>query len=161
MVADMWPFFIELRASLITFPIFVRWQRLIARNVAELSSSNRGVSYLHEACHIDELSRGSVLGLKFSQTTSDRNVPLLAKSCVLLVFSVFDSSFLIMAAVAVGVIRRRHSTDGGIQWLRVKPWMCSIGRCAPRRTAALPWQSKLPSICLHFLLSSIRCRPLP
>jgi len=40
----------------------------------ELFSSNRGISHLNEACHIDKLSRGSVLGLKFSQTTSDRNV---------------------------------------------------------------------------------------
>ena len=31
---------------------------------------------------------------------------------------------------AVGAIWRRHSPDGGIQWLRVKPWMCSIGRRA-------------------------------
>ena len=40
----------------------------------ELFSSNRGISHLNEACHIDKLSRGFVLGLKFSQTTSDRNV---------------------------------------------------------------------------------------
>ena len=32
---------------------------------AELFSSNGGVSHLHEACRIDELSRGSVLGLNF------------------------------------------------------------------------------------------------
>jgi hypothetical protein len=31
MGADMRPFFIELRASLINFPIFVCWQRLMAR----------------------------------------------------------------------------------------------------------------------------------
>jgi len=35
---------------------------LIARNDRELFSSNRGVSHLNEACRIDELSRGSVLG---------------------------------------------------------------------------------------------------
>jgi hypothetical protein len=35
---------------------------LIARNLAELFSSIRGVSYVHEACRINELSRGSVLG---------------------------------------------------------------------------------------------------
>jgi hypothetical protein len=52
-------------------------QRLIARNDRELFSSNRGVSHLNEACRIDELSRGFVLGLKFSQTTStsNQNVP--------------------------------------------------------------------------------------
>ena len=65
----------ELCASLLTFLLFVPWQRLIPRNDRKLFSSNRGVSHLNEACHIDELSRGSVLGLKFSQTTSDRNVP--------------------------------------------------------------------------------------
>jgi hypothetical protein len=35
---------------------------LIARNVCELFSFNRGISHLNEACRIDELSRGSVLG---------------------------------------------------------------------------------------------------
>ncbi len=55
-------FFNELRASLITFPNFVCCQRLIARNVAELSSSNRGISHLNETCRINELSRGFVLG---------------------------------------------------------------------------------------------------
>jgi hypothetical protein len=54
--------FNELRACLITFPIFVRCQRLIARNDRELFSSNRGVSHLNEACRIDALSRGSILG---------------------------------------------------------------------------------------------------
>ena len=54
----------ELRDRLITFFLFVRWQRLIARNVPELFSSNRGISHLNKACHIDELSRGSVLGPK-------------------------------------------------------------------------------------------------
>ena len=57
MVADMRPFLSELRASLISFPNFVRCQCLIARNLAELFSSNRGVSHLHEACRIDELSK--------------------------------------------------------------------------------------------------------
>ena len=43
---------------------------LIARNDRELFSSNHGVLHLNEARRIDELSRGSVLGLKFSQTTT-------------------------------------------------------------------------------------------
>ncbi len=66
---------IELCDCLITSPIFVPSQCLIARNVHKLFNSNCGISHLHEACHIDELSRGSVLGLTFSQTTSARNVP--------------------------------------------------------------------------------------
>jgi hypothetical protein len=32
--------------------------------VGELFSSNRGISHLYEACHTDELSRGSILGLE-------------------------------------------------------------------------------------------------
>ena len=47
---------------LITFLLFVRWQRLIARNVHELFISNRGISHLNEAYCIDDLSRGSILG---------------------------------------------------------------------------------------------------
>jgi len=55
----------------------------MARNVAKLFSSNRAVAHFYAACCINELSKGSILGSKFSQTTSDRNVPeLLAESCV-------------------------------------------------------------------------------
>ena len=50
----------ELRDCLITFPFFVLSQRLIARNVRELFSFNRGVSHLNEACRIDDVSRGSL-----------------------------------------------------------------------------------------------------
>jgi hypothetical protein len=53
-------FYFELRDCLITFPIFVPSQRLIARNVHELFSFNRGVSHLNEACRIDDVSRGSL-----------------------------------------------------------------------------------------------------
>jgi hypothetical protein len=51
----------ELHDCLITFPIFVPSQRLIARNVCELFSFNRGVSHLNEARRIDDVSRGSLL----------------------------------------------------------------------------------------------------
>jgi hypothetical protein len=60
----MGPLKIELRDRLITFPIFNRSQRLIARNVCELSSSNCGYSHFYEACCINEVSRGSVSGPK-------------------------------------------------------------------------------------------------
>jgi hypothetical protein len=50
----------ELRDCLITFPIFVLSQRLIARNVRELFSFNRCVSHLNEVCRIDNVSRGSL-----------------------------------------------------------------------------------------------------
>jgi hypothetical protein len=49
---------LELRKCLITFPIFVPSQRLIARNVLELFSFNRGISHLNNACRIDDVSRG-------------------------------------------------------------------------------------------------------
>ena len=64
MVKDMQPFLNELCARLITFPIFVRSQRLIARNARELFSTNHVVSHFYAACCINELSRGSVLGYK-------------------------------------------------------------------------------------------------
>ncbi len=54
--------FNELHDPLITFLLFVRWKRLIARNDHELFSSNRGVSHWNEARCIDELSRGPILG---------------------------------------------------------------------------------------------------
>ena len=53
-------FYFELRDCLITFPIFVPSQRLIARNVRKLFSFNRVVSHLNEACRIDDVSRGSL-----------------------------------------------------------------------------------------------------
>ena len=45
---------------LITFLLFIRLQCLIARNVRELFSFNRGVSHLNEACRFDDVSRGSL-----------------------------------------------------------------------------------------------------
>ena len=95
-------FFHKLHGNLIIVLNFVCWQHLIARNVHELFTSNRGISHLNEACRIDELSRGSIFWLKFSQTTSDPNVPLLlAKSRVLLVFVLFHSNSSAMAAAGV------------------------------------------------------------
>jgi hypothetical protein len=47
---------LELRKCLITFLLFVRCLRLIARNDRELFSFNRGVSHLN-----DDVSRGSLL----------------------------------------------------------------------------------------------------
>ncbi len=53
-------FYFEFRDCLITFPIFVPSQRLIARNVRELFSFNRVVLHLNEARRIDDVSRGSL-----------------------------------------------------------------------------------------------------
>jgi hypothetical protein len=50
----------ELCDCLITFPIFVLSQRLIAGNVRELFSFNRGIPHLNEARRIDYVSRGSL-----------------------------------------------------------------------------------------------------
>ena len=99
---------------------------MIARNDREHFSFNRVVSHFYEAHRIDELSRGSILGNETLTITSAQNV-LLAKSCVLLVFCVVSTNLLTVAAA--GAILLRHSPDanGGIQWLQVKPGMCSIG----------------------------------
>ena len=54
------PPFNELRARMVSPRIFVRWQRLMARKIAELFSLNRGVGPFYAACRFDELIRGSV-----------------------------------------------------------------------------------------------------
>ena len=41
-----------------------------------------------------------------------------------------------------GAIRPEYSTDGGVQWLRVKPWTPSIGRCRRCRAGASTRASK-------------------
>jgi hypothetical protein len=64
MVAYLRPLFNKLRHCLITFPFFVRCQRLIARNVANGFLLNRGVSHCYETCCIDDVSRGSLSGYK-------------------------------------------------------------------------------------------------
>ena len=64
MVAYLRPLFFELRKSLITFRIFVRCRRLIARKLAELFSFLAVIPDLNEARHIDDVSRGSILSLK-------------------------------------------------------------------------------------------------
>jgi hypothetical protein len=64
MGAYMRPTFNELYDRLRFFLLFVRCQRLIARNDRQLFNSNHGISHLNEACCIDELSRGFVLGFE-------------------------------------------------------------------------------------------------
>jgi hypothetical protein len=53
-----------------------------------------------------------------------------------------------MTMAAAGAMGHRHSTNGGIQWLQVKPWMCSIGQCALHCIATSAWQSNLPAISM-------------
>jgi len=60
--------------SVYNFSEFCPLTTFLARNDRKLFSSNRGVSHFYAAYRIDELIRGFVLGLKFSQTTSARNV---------------------------------------------------------------------------------------
>ena len=55
--------FDKLLWCLVSSPIFVRCQRLIARKIAELFSSNRAMSQFYEACGIDDVSTGSMLCL--------------------------------------------------------------------------------------------------
>ena len=54
-----------------------------------------------------------------------------------------------------GAIRCEWSPNGDIQWLRVKPWSCSIGRCAPNCNGASAWSLKLPAnLVYYFSLST-------
>ncbi len=53
-----------------------------------------------------------------------------------------------MTSAAAGPMRCRHLPNGGIQWLLVKPGMCSIRQCILHHTTASAWPSKLPAICL-------------
>jgi hypothetical protein len=64
MVAYLGALFFELRTSLISFRIFVRCQRLIARNVADGFLLFSLATRFNEACRIDDVSRGSISGLK-------------------------------------------------------------------------------------------------
>ncbi len=148
--------FNKLCGRLITFQIFVHWQCLIAQNVAELFNLNRGIWVSVKGSRAKDMSRGSILGMRFSQATSGWLYrKLLAENSFLLVFCVFSTNSSTMTAA--GAIRRRHLPDGSIQWFLVKPWMCSIGQCAPHCTATSAWWSKLPAISLHISLSPIIC----
>ena len=39
-----------------------------------------------------------------------------------------------MTMVSAGAIQGKFLPNGGVQWLRMKPWTYSIGRCPPYRT---------------------------
>ncbi len=69
MVSYMRPLFFELRASLITFRIFVRCQRLIARNVADGFLIFLLLTHFNAACSINDVSRGSLLCPKVTAMT--------------------------------------------------------------------------------------------
>jgi hypothetical protein len=94
------------------FPIFVLSQRLIARNVRELFSLNRGVSHLNEARCIDDVSRGSLSCYEIL-TNNYRSV---YRSCYLkVVFCVvFHTTATAMTMASAGTIQREHTPDGAI-----------------------------------------------
>ena len=55
------PLFDKLLWCLVSSPIFVHCQHLIARKIAELFNSNSAMSQFNEDCGINDVSRGSVL----------------------------------------------------------------------------------------------------
>jgi hypothetical protein len=57
------PLFDKLLWCLVSSPIFVLYQHLTARKIAELFSSNHAMSQFYEACSINDVRRGSVLCL--------------------------------------------------------------------------------------------------
>jgi hypothetical protein len=70
------PLIYELRAHVVSLRIFVRYQRLMARKIAELFGLNRGVRPFYAACCFDELSRGSfscLLNASFKTAVSQRH----------------------------------------------------------------------------------------
>ena len=70
------PLIYELRARVVSLQIFVHYQRLMARKIAELFGLNRGVQPFYAACCFDELSRGSFLCLliaSFKTAVSQRH----------------------------------------------------------------------------------------
>ena len=141
--------FKKLRDCLITFLIFVRWQRLIAQNVAELFSYNHGVAHFTQLITTMSWVEGPFWGMRFSQTNSSWLYrKLLVEIIFLLVFYGFSTNLSTMMSARAK--QRRHLTNGSIQWLLVKRWMCSIVRCTPHRTATSAWWLKLPAIRLHF-----------
>ncbi len=46
----------------------------------------------------------------------------------------------------------QYLPDGGIQWLLVKPWTSSVGRCMRYCTSAPPRPSKWPPVLVHLLI---------
>ncbi len=110
------------------------------------------ISYFYAACGIDDVSRVSLLGSKV-HATFGLGYRLIAsqKVCFVSDFCLQPKS---MTLAAAGAMRCRQPPDGGIQWLQVKPGMCSIGQCIPHCTTASAWPLKLPAICLYFLLLS-------
>ena len=66
----------ELRARVVSLRICVRYQRLMARKIAELFGLNRGVRPFYAARCFDELSRGSfscLLNASFKTAVSQRH----------------------------------------------------------------------------------------
>jgi hypothetical protein len=70
------PLIYELRARVVSLRIFVRYQRLMARKIAELFGLNRGARPFYAARCFDELSRGSfscLLNVSFKTAVSQRH----------------------------------------------------------------------------------------
>ncbi len=155
MVAYMQPFFNELCFSFITFPIFVHWQRLIAQNVHELLFFNSSISHFYAACCTNDVRRGSILGSEIDATLALVYRKVASQKFCIVSVCVFTAKIDDLSGHQGNVTWCGHLPDSGIQWLQLKPWMCAIWQCAIHHTDASAWPSKLPVICLHFLLSSI------
>ena len=66
----------------------------------------------------------------------------------------------LMTMESAGAIHGKFLPDGGVQWLRMKLWTCSIGRCMPYRTGTSSWPSKRPSnlVFFSFIINSMFAR---
>jgi hypothetical protein len=75
-MTDDRPLIYKLRARVVSLRIFVRYQHLMARKIAELFRLNRGVQPFYAACCFDELSRESfscLLNASFETAVSQRH----------------------------------------------------------------------------------------
>jgi hypothetical protein len=69
--------------------------------------------------------------------------------------ALFVVFFLHATPLSPGMIRRKYSPDGGVQWLLVKPWTPFIGQCMRHCTSASSRPSKRVSTVVYCFASSI------
>ena len=130
--------FNELHCSLVTSPIFVHYQRLIARKIAELFGFNSGIwplTLLH-ACSFDELGRGFVgclLSPRFGKQFHGGNTWTLKLMTMVSVGAYGANTHPMLACL-------------GIYW---------IGQCTRHCTGASLWPSKWPAKEVHLFVTAI------
>ncbi len=65
------------------------------------------------------------------------------------VWCFFCLFFLHATPLSAGMIQSKYLPNGGVQWLLVKPWTPSIGRCMQHCTGASSWPSKWVAMVVY------------